>query len=81
MCRFFITSSIFDLTIVGVDSTETDSTLQAQQPHYLKTCCKPSLDHGSVVYLPRHTGKKELLISDGKVVIGTYNLIELLQMA
>ncbi|KAM3334786.1 hypothetical protein ACQJBY_029297 [Aegilops geniculata] len=75
--RFFITSSILDLTIVGVDSTENDSTLQAQQPHYLKTCCKPSLDHGSVVYLLGHTGKKELVIGDGKVVIGTDNLIKL----
>uniref|UniRef100_A0ACD5XD90 Uncharacterized protein n=1 Tax=Avena sativa TaxID=4498 RepID=A0ACD5XD90_AVESA len=75
--RFFITSSILDLTIVGVDSTENESTLQAQQPHYLKTCCKPSLDHGSVVYLLGHTGKKELVIGDGKVVIGTDNLIKL----
>ncbi|XP_047061290.1 uncharacterized protein LOC124668146 [Lolium rigidum] len=75
--RFFITSSILDLTIVGVDSAENDSTLQAQQPHYLKTCCKPSLDHGSVVYLLGHTGKKELVIGDGKVVIGTDNLIKL----
>ena len=77
MCRFFITSSILDLTIVGVDSTENDLTLQAQQPHYLKTCCKPSLDHGSVVYLLGHTGKKELVIGDGKVVIATDNLIKL----
>lgn len=75
--RFFITSSILDLTIVGVDSTENESTMQAQQPHYLKTCCKPSLDHGSVVYLLGHTGKKELVIGDGKVVIGTDNLIKL----
>ncbi|XP_051227767.1 uncharacterized protein [Lolium perenne] len=75
--RFFITSSILDLTIVGVDSAENESTLQAQQPHYLKTCCKPSLDHGSVVYLLGHTGKKELVIGDGKVVIGTDNLIKL----
>ncbi|KAG8043212.1 hypothetical protein GUJ93_ZPchr0115g2741 [Zizania palustris] len=75
--RFFITSSILDLTIVGLDSTENETTLQAQQPHYLKTCCKPSLDHGSVVYLLGHTGKKDLVIGEGKVVIGTDNLIKL----
>ncbi|OEL26912.1 hypothetical protein BAE44_0012069 [Dichanthelium oligosanthes] len=75
--RFFITSSILDLTIVGLDYTEGDSTLQSQQPHYLKTSCKPSLDHGSAVYLLGHTGKKELVIGGGKVVIGTDNLIKL----
>uniref|UniRef100_A0A0E0JST3 Uncharacterized protein n=1 Tax=Oryza punctata TaxID=4537 RepID=A0A0E0JST3_ORYPU len=75
--RFFITSSILDLTIVGLDPAENETTLQAQQPHYLKTCCKPSLDHGSVVYLLGHTGKKELVIGEGKVVIGTDNLIKL----
>lgn len=75
--RFFITSSILDLTIVGVEPTENESTLQGQQPHYLKTCCKPSLDHGSAVYLLGHTGKNELVIGEGKVVIGTDNLIKL----
>ncbi|XP_066310560.1 uncharacterized protein [Miscanthus floridulus] len=74
--RFFITSSILDLTIVGLDYTEGDSTQQGQQPHYLKTSCKPSLDHGSAVYLLGHTGKKELVIGEGKVVIGTDNLIK-----
>ncbi|CAO2167505.1 unnamed protein product [Urochloa humidicola] len=75
--RFFITSSILDLTIVGLDYTEGDTTLQSQQPHYLKTSCKPNLDHGSAVYLLGHTGKKELVIGEGKVVIGTDNLIKL----
>ncbi|GJM92077.1 hypothetical protein PR202_ga08505 [Eleusine coracana subsp. coracana] len=76
--RFFITSSILDLTIVGLDYAESDSTMQqGQQPQYLKTCCKPSLDHGSVVYLLGHTGKNELVIGEGKVVIGTDNLIKL----
>ncbi|XP_062207880.1 uncharacterized protein LOC133909459 [Phragmites australis] len=75
--RFFITSSILDLTIVGLDYTESDPTLQGQQPHYLKTSCKPSLDHGSVVYVLGHTGKKELVIGEGKVVIGTDNLLKL----
>ncbi|KAG8078872.1 hypothetical protein GUJ93_ZPchr0007g5967 [Zizania palustris] len=74
--RFFITSSILDLTIVGLDSVDNETTLQAQQPHYLKTCCKPSVDHGSVVYLLGHTGK-DLVIGEGKVVIGTDNLIKL----
>jgi hypothetical protein len=77
LCRFFISSSILDLTIVGINYTEGDSTLQGLQPHYLKTSCKPSLDHGSPVYLLGHTGKKELVIGEGKVVIGTDNLIKL----
>uniref|UniRef100_A0A0D9V9J1 Uncharacterized protein n=1 Tax=Leersia perrieri TaxID=77586 RepID=A0A0D9V9J1_9ORYZ len=75
--RFFITSPILDLTIVGLDPVENETTLQSQQTHYLKTCCKPSLDHGSVVYLLGHTGNKELVIGEGKVVIGTDNLIKL----
>ncbi|KAJ6807183.1 uncharacterized protein M6B38_173755 [Iris pallida] len=75
--RFFITSSVLDLTIVGLDTVDADSTSQGNQPHYLKTCCSSSLDLGSVVYLLGHTDKKELTIGEGKVVIATDNLIKL----
>ena len=78
--RFFITSSVLDLTIVGLDSVEGDSSSQGQQqhPHYLKTCSKPSLDLGSVVYLLGYSAEKEeLTVGEGKVVIATDNLIKL----
>ncbi|OVA08269.1 hypothetical protein BVC80_1297g10 [Macleaya cordata] len=75
--RFFITSSVLDLTIVGLDAMDGDSVPQSQQPHYLKTCSNPSLDLGSVVYLLGHTEKKELTVGEGKVVIATDNLIKL----
>lgn len=54
-----------------------DSNAQGQQPHYLKTCSKPNLDLGSVVYLLGYTDKKELTVGEGKVVIATDNLIKL----
>lgn len=54
-----------------------DSNALGQHPHYLKTCSKPSLDLGSVVYLLGHTEKKELTVGEGKVVIATDNLIKL----
>lgn len=75
--RFFITSSVLDLTIVGLDSIEGDPNSQGQQPHYLKTCSKPNLDLGSIVYLLGYGEKKELTVGDGKVVIATDNLIKL----
>ncbi|KAF3435948.1 hypothetical protein FNV43_RR23040 [Rhamnella rubrinervis] len=75
--RFFITSSVLDLTIVGLDSMDGDSNVQGQHPHYLKTCSKPNLDLGSVVYLLGYTEKKELTVGEGKVVIATDNLIKL----
>ncbi|XP_020099356.1 uncharacterized protein LOC109717833 [Ananas comosus] len=76
--RFFITSSILDLTIVGLDTMDGDSNSQGgPQPYYLKTCCNPSLDLGSVVYLLGHTKKNDLTIGEGKVVIATDNLIKL----
>ncbi|KAI3885450.1 hypothetical protein MKX03_036342 [Papaver bracteatum] len=75
--RFFITSSVLDLTIVGLDAIDGDSVSQNQQPHYIKTCSNPSLDLGCVVYLLGHTEKKELTIGEGKVVIATDNLIKL----
>ncbi|XP_059626221.1 uncharacterized protein LOC132269156 [Cornus florida] len=75
--RFFITSSVLDLTIVGLDALDGDSNMQGQQPHYLKTSAKPNLDLGSVVYLLGYTEKKELTVAEGKVVIATDNLIKL----
>ncbi|KAK9159934.1 hypothetical protein Syun_006275 [Stephania yunnanensis] len=75
--RFFITSSVLDLTIVGLDAIEGDLNAQAQQPHYLKTCSNPSLNLGSVVYLLGHSERKELAVGEGKVVIATDNLIKL----
>ncbi|KAL6978814.1 hypothetical protein U1Q18_020482 [Sarracenia purpurea var. burkii] len=77
--RFFITSSVLDLTIVGLDAIDGDPNVQqqGQQPHYLKTCSKPNLDLGSIVYLLGYTQKKELAVGEGKVVIATDNLIKL----
>ncbi|XP_064935355.1 uncharacterized protein LOC135587651 isoform X1 [Musa acuminata AAA Group] len=75
--RFFITSSILDLTVVGLDIMGGDSSSQVQQPQYLKTCCKPSLQLGTTVFLLGHTDKKELTFGEGKVVIATDNLIKL----
>ncbi|XP_073098499.1 uncharacterized protein [Elaeis guineensis] len=75
--RFFITSSVLDLTIVGLDTVDADSTSQGQHPNCLKTCCNPSLDLGSVVYLLGRIDKKELIVGEGKVAIATDNLIKL----
>ncbi|GAB4841427.1 hypothetical protein Ancab_022149 [Ancistrocladus abbreviatus] len=75
--RFFITSSVLDLTIVGLDSVDGDLSAQGHQPHYLKTCAKPNLNLGSVVYLLGYAEKKELTVGEGKVVIATDNLIKL----
>uniref|UniRef100_A0A803PG13 Uncharacterized protein n=1 Tax=Cannabis sativa TaxID=3483 RepID=A0A803PG13_CANSA len=75
--RFFITSSVLDLTIVGLDTMDGDSNAQGQHLHFLKTCFKPSLDLGNAVYLLGHTDKEELTVGEGKVVIATDNLIKL----
>ncbi|XP_075519775.1 uncharacterized protein LOC142553428 [Primulina tabacum] len=74
--RFFITSSVLDLTIVGLDALDGESNAQAQ-PHYLKTCSKSNLELGSMVYLLGYTEKQELAVGEGKVVIATDNLIKL----
>ncbi|KAJ4954333.1 hypothetical protein NE237_011116 [Protea cynaroides] len=74
--RFFISSSVLDLTIVGLDAIDGDSNAQGHQPQCLKTCSNPSLDLGSVVYLLGYTDKKELTVGEGKVVIATDNLIK-----
>ncbi|KAL1339289.1 hypothetical protein AAHE18_U025200 [Arachis hypogaea] len=75
--RFFITSSVLDLTIVGLDDADGELIAQGQCPHYLKTSCKTTLDLGSVVYLLGFTEKQELTVGEGKVVIATDNLIKL----
>ncbi|CAN8260177.1 unnamed protein product [Cochlearia groenlandica] len=77
--RFFITSSVIDLTIVGLDLVDGDSNSQSQtqQPHYLKTCSKPNLDLGSVVYLLGYAAQNELKIGEGKLVVATDNLVKL----
>ena len=62
---------------MGLDTVESDSTTQGHQLQYLKTCCNPSLDLGSIVYLLGHTDKHELMVGEGKVVIATDNLIKL----
>ncbi|KAI3787128.1 hypothetical protein L1987_41360 [Smallanthus sonchifolius] len=67
---------VLDLTIVGLDSIDGDSNMPSQQPHYLKTCSKLSLNLGSIVYLLGYTEKNELTVGEGKVVIATYNLIK-----
>ncbi|XVE72728.1 hypothetical protein DITRI_Ditri11bG0062100 [Diplodiscus trichospermus] len=74
--RFFITSSVLDLTIVGLDAMDGESSTQVQQPPHLKTCSKPNLDLGSAVYLLGYTEKQELTVGEGKVVIATDNLIK-----
>ncbi|KAJ1382103.1 hypothetical protein SESBI_44566 [Sesbania bispinosa] len=64
--RFFITSSVLDLTIVGLDDADGESNALGQCPHYLKTCCKTNLNLGSVVYLLGYTEKQELTVGEGK---------------
>ncbi|KAL3850487.1 hypothetical protein ACJIZ3_012369 [Penstemon smallii] len=75
--RFYITSSVLDLTIVGLDALDGESNTPVQQPHHLKTCSKPNLELGSIVYLLGYTEKQELTVGEGKVVIATDNLIKL----
>lgn len=75
--RFFITSSVLDLTIVGLDAMDGDTSVLVQHNHHLKTCSNPNLDLGSVVYLLGCTEEKELTVGEGKVVIATDNLIKL----
>ncbi|PKA57475.1 hypothetical protein AXF42_Ash013663 [Apostasia shenzhenica] len=74
---FFITSSVLDLTIVGLDTSDIDSNSQGHQPNYLKTSGTPGLNLGSAVYLLGFD-KKELSVGEGKVVIATDNLIKIL---
>ncbi|CAA6659889.1 unnamed protein product [Spirodela intermedia] len=73
--RFFITSTVLDLTIVGIDPLEADS--NSQQPHCLKTGSIPSLELASVVYLLGYDDRKELMVGEGKIAVATDNLIKL----
>ncbi|KAF3795999.1 hypothetical protein EJ110_NYTH02717 [Nymphaea thermarum] len=75
--RFFITSSVLDLTVVGFDIMETSNMSHVQQPHHLKTCSHPCLELGSMVYLLGRTNMNDLTVGDGKVVIATDNLIKI----
>ncbi|KAL9235640.1 hypothetical protein vseg_010383 [Gypsophila vaccaria] len=75
--RFFITSSVLDLTIVGLDTIEGDSAAHGQQAQFFKPCTKSNLELGNIVYLLGHAEKKELTVGEGKVVIATDNLIKL----
>jgi hypothetical protein len=73
--RFFITSPILDLTIVGLDLVDNESSSHGQQPHFLKTCLNPTLDLGSTILVLGHK-RRDLAVGEGKVVIGTDNLIK-----
>ncbi|XP_074282798.1 uncharacterized protein LOC141607344 [Silene latifolia] len=75
--RFFVTSSVLDLTVVGIDTLEGDSANHGQQAQYFKACPKPNIELGNIVYLLGHAEKKELTVGEGKVVIATDNLIKL----
>lgn len=63
--------------MVGLDAFDGESNAPVQQPHYLRTCSKPNLELGSIVYLLGYTDKQELSVGEGKVVIATDNLIKL----
>ncbi|KAL0389210.1 UNVERIFIED_CONTAM: hypothetical protein Scaly_0278100 [Sesamum calycinum] len=63
--RFFITSSVLDLTMVGLDAMDGESSAAVQQLHYLKTCSKPNMELGSLVYLLGYTEKHELTVGEG----------------
>jgi hypothetical protein len=73
--RFFITSPILDLTIIGLDLVDDESSSHGQQPHFLKTCLNPTLDLGSTILVLGHK-RRDLVVGEGKVVIGTDNLIK-----
>lgn len=62
---------------MGLDALDGESNAPAQQPPYLKTCSKPNLELGSIVYILGYTEKQELTVGEGKVVIATDNLIKL----
>ncbi|KAK3122218.1 hypothetical protein QOZ80_8BG0666710 [Eleusine coracana subsp. coracana] len=73
--RFFITSPILDITIVGLDVVDDESSSHGQQTYSLKTCLNPTLDLGSTVLILGHK-RRDLIVGEGKVVIGTDNLIK-----
>ncbi|XP_042045188.1 uncharacterized protein LOC121791229 isoform X2 [Salvia splendens] len=63
--------------MVGLDTFDGESKAPVQHPHYLRTCSKPNLELGSIVYLLGYTDKQELAVGEAKVVIATDNLIKL----
>ncbi|XP_078434724.1 uncharacterized protein LOC144705776 [Wolffia australiana] len=73
--RFFITSTILDLTIVGVDLTHGDS--NPLPPHCLKAASIPRLELGSLVFLLGYDDKNELMVTEAKVAVATDSLIKL----
>ncbi|CAI9107394.1 OLC1v1006739C1 [Oldenlandia corymbosa var. corymbosa] len=74
--RFFITSSVLDLTIVGLDAIDGDTNALVPNTHHLRSS-NPNLVLGSVVYLLGCTEERKLTVGEGKVVIATDNLIKL----
>ena len=73
--RFFITSSVLDLTIVWIDPPEVDS--NSQQSHVLRAGSIPNIELGSLIYLLGYNHGKELMLGEGKVTVATDNLIKL----
>ncbi|TVU04948.1 hypothetical protein EJB05_48093, partial [Eragrostis curvula] len=73
--RFFITSPILDLTIVGLDVADDESSSHGQQPQFLKTCLNPTLDLGSTVLVLGHN-RRDMAVGEAKVIIATDNLIK-----
>ncbi|GAA0168846.1 hypothetical protein LIER_23470 [Lithospermum erythrorhizon] len=73
--RFFISSSVLDLTIVGIDVMDKNTQLQPLQ--YIKTSRKANLDLGKAIYLLGYADENELVAGEGKVVIATDNLIKM----
>ncbi|KAM1267950.1 hypothetical protein ACFX2I_000303 [Malus domestica] len=59
----------------SLDVVEGDSTTQGHL-HHLRTCSKPNLDLGSVVYLLGYTEKKELTVGEGKWEIRRHGMAE-----
>lgn len=52
-----------------------ESSSHGQQPHFLKACLNPTLDLGSTILVLGHK-RRDLAVGEGKVVIGTDNLIK-----
>ncbi|KAM1161160.1 hypothetical protein ACFX2B_000288 [Malus domestica] len=59
----------------SLDAVEGDSTAQGHL-HHLRTCFKPNLDLGNVVYLFGYTEKKELTVGEGKWETRWHGMVE-----
>eukprot|EP01018_Ginkgo_biloba_P035606 Gb_30913 [translate_table: standard] len=74
--RFFITSSVLDLTVVACDPTETE----VVQPLCLHNSIAPCLDYGRIVYLLgrqlTEEQNRDLMVGDGKIIVETDTLIK-----